>query len=76
VNYWQDLAPFRFSVPLKLIPRAYQIFKVNMNMDEEEPPSLVDVDGNEEGSSLKEQKTIKVPITIVTGKFSEALTMD
>jgi len=47
-----------------------------MNMDEEEPPSLVDVDGNEEGSSLKEQKTIKVPITIVTGKFSEALTMD
>ncbi len=35
----------------------------------------MDVDGNEEGLSLTEQKAIKVPITIVTGKFLEALTI-
>lgn len=39
-----------------------------MNFDEEEPPSLVDVDGNQEENVISESKPIKVPITIVTGK--------
>ncbi|KAF8863210.1 COBW domain-containing protein [Acephala macrosclerotiorum] len=38
-----------------------------MNFDEEEPPFLVDVDGNQEENAAPEFKLIKVPITIVTG---------
>jgi hypothetical protein len=37
-----------------------------MDLDEEEPPSLVNVGGNGE---VEESQPIKVPITIVTGKF-------
>ncbi len=39
-----------------------------MNLDEEEPPSLVDVNGIEEENAIPESRPIKVPITIVTGK--------
>jgi hypothetical protein len=38
-----------------------------MNFDEEAPPLLVNVDG-EDDESFEETKSIKVPITIVTGK--------
>ena len=38
-----------------------------MNFDEEAPPLLVNVDV-EENKSPEEPKSIKVPITIVTGK--------
>jgi hypothetical protein len=37
--------------------------------DEEAPPLLVDVEGNDE----EEPKPIKVPITIVTGRYKPSL---
>jgi hypothetical protein len=43
-----------------------------MNFDEEEPPPLlVDVEAKDD-DILEEPKQVKVPITIVTGKFIHA----
>jgi hypothetical protein len=39
-----------------------------MNLDEEDPPPLVHVEGSD-GGLVEERKPAKVPITIVTGKL-------
>lgn len=39
-----------------------------MDIDDEEPPMLVDVAEDVAGNPPEEPKAIKVPITIVTGK--------
>lgn len=38
-----------------------------MNLDEEEPPSLVNINAEEDVLIVEEVAALKVPITIVTG---------
>jgi hypothetical protein len=40
-----------------------------MNIDDDEPPSLVDVNGIEV-EAVEEPKLVRVPITIVTGEIT------
>jgi hypothetical protein len=42
-----------------------------MDFDDEEAPTLVNVEGNDD----EEPKPIKVPITIVTGKYKPSFVM-
>jgi hypothetical protein len=54
--------------PRKLCSLHFLIIKMDID-DEEAPPLLVDVEGNDD----EEPKPIKVPITIVTGKYKPSL---
>jgi len=57
------LTPLVFKTP----PSSPYIFSVIMGVDDDDaPPMLVDVEGQE--GKQAEEKAIKVPITIVTGK--------
>lgn len=40
-----------------------------MNLDEDEPPSLVHVEGDESVPPNNDKPAVKVPITIVTGSI-------
>lgn len=40
-----------------------------MNIDDDEPPALVDVSNDSGGGDVEEPKPIRVPITIVTGEY-------
>ena len=55
---------FRITHRLLLFSK---VFKMDFD-DEEAPPQLVDV-AIVKGGDLEEPKSVKVPITIVTGKF-------